>query len=92
MAYKVPPIHTDWAAILAPEMIQDTSAALAARDAATAPFEQTARMQQPVFSRLRDGEETANIQAFWDVKPCRLVVTITAIRTLSLTWTSWSEV
>jgi hypothetical protein len=54
MAYMVPPIHTDWPAVLAPEIIEDTSAALAAIDAATAPVQQTARMQQPVFSRLTE--------------------------------------
>ena len=43
--YMVAPIHTDWPAILATEMTTVTSASLAARDASTAPFEQTASMQ-----------------------------------------------
>jgi hypothetical protein len=54
VAYMVAPIHTNWPAIrvVAVEMTTVTSASLAARYAYTTPSEQTARMQQPVFSRL----------------------------------------
>ena len=43
--YIVAPVHTDWPVILATEITKVTSVSLAARDASTAPFEQTARMQ-----------------------------------------------